>query len=116
MGKSTKRNGKKRGLPAAVRKRIGDFFGKVELNVWRIITIVVVAITAFIILRTLYSVVKMKIEISHLNSEKQTYLQSIEADSLLLESLKYDEHLEEYAREKYHMQRKGEQVFIFEED
>lgn len=117
MGKKrVKIKDKRLRLPSTLRKRIGDFFGKVQLNVWRIVTLVIFAVTIFIIGRTLFSIAKMKIEISHLNREKQAYLQSIKSDSLLLESLKYDECLEEYARENFHMQRKGEQVFIFEED
>ena len=117
MGKKrVKIKSKKFKLPTTLRKRIGDFFGKVQLNVWRIVTLVIFAVTTFIIGRTLYSIAKMKIEISHLSREKQSYLQSIKNDSLLLESLKYDEYLEEYARENFHMQLKGEQVFIFEED
>lgn len=115
MGKGKKR-GKSGGLLKGFGRRVSDFFGKIELNVWRIITATIVVVTLFIIFRTLYSIAIMGIEISRLNSQKELHLKSIEADSLLLERLKYDEYLEQYAREMFHMQRKQEQVFIFEEE
>ena len=35
--------------------------------------------------------------------------------STLLERLRYDDYLEEYARENYHMQRSDEHVYIIKE-
>ena len=37
-----------------------------------------------------------------------------EQDSTLLEELKYDDNLEQFARERYRMQRRGEKVYIVE--
>ena len=42
------------------------------------------------------------------------YKAEIRRDSMIIENLKNDELLERYAREKYLMQGKNEQVFIVE--
>lgn len=47
--------------------------------------------------------------------ERAYYSEKIEQDSALLERLRYDDFLEEYARENYHMQRRGEHVYIIKE-
>ena len=39
----------------------------------------------------------------------------IAQDSALVEQLRYDDYLEEYARENYHMLRRDEHVYIVEE-
>ena len=48
--------------------------------------------------------------------EKEFFQAKIEADSTLLERLRYDEYLEEYAREHFRMQRPDEHVYIIEEE
>jgi cell division protein FtsB len=76
---------------------------------------VAVVVLGFILIgRPLVSLIKNSIEIRQLNKEKAIYEASIRRDSLLIENLKNDEFLERYAREKYFMQGKGEQVFIVE--
>ena len=47
--------------------------------------------------------------------EREFYRARIEQDSTLLERLRYDDYLEEYARENYHMQRSDEHVYIIKE-
>ena len=47
-----------------------------------------------------------------LTRESEYYRAEIERDSLLLERLRYDDYLEEYAREHYRMQRRDEHVYI----
>ena len=47
---------------------------------------------------------------------KTHYTEKIEQDSTLVEQLQYDDYLEEYARERFRMQRRDEQVYIVEED
>ena len=64
--------------------------------------------------RPAVSLALTKHKISALNREKRLYLDSIHRDSMLIENLKNNEFLERYAREKYFMQGKGEQVFIVE--
>ena len=49
-----------------------------------------------------------------LKREKAIYEKRIAEDSILLEKLQYDEYLEQYAREHYHMQRHNEDVYIIE--
>ena len=51
---------------------------------------------------------------SHLKTRKAIYEESIRRDSLLIENLKNDEFLERYAREKFYMQGKNEDLFIVE--
>ena len=50
-----------------------------------------------------------------LTRESEYYRAEIERDSLLLERLRYDDYLEEYAREHYRMQRRDEHVYIMED-
>ena len=58
---------------------------------------------------------KIKRSLSQLGEQRRAYLEQIEADSALIEQLRYDDYLEEYARERFRMQRDGERVFLFEE-
>ena len=63
----------------------------------------------------LRSISKIKRQINALNREREFYRARIEQDSTLLERLRYDDYLEEYARENYHMQRSDEHVYIIKE-
>lgn len=83
---------------------------------WIVTTSIIIIFTVFVVGRNLLHTVKIRHEISVLEREKSRYEQRIEQDSLLLERLRYDDYLEEYARERYRMQRRGEQVFLVEED
>ena len=51
-------------------------------------------------------------EISKLKAEKKYYQDQIEADKKSLESLQKPDYMECFAREKYHMKKDGEVVFI----
>ena len=75
---------------------------------------VIVLVTAYVIVRNLIVIIDYRVRIAGLEREKRAYLNSIAADSALVERLKYDEYLEEYARERYRMQRPGERVFVVE--
>ncbi len=56
-----------------------------------------------------------RLKISELEDEKEYYLNKIEEDSLRLNELSTnDENLEKYAREKYHMKKEGEEIFLME--
>ena len=59
--------------------------------------------------------VKIKRQINLLTREQAYYTEKIGQDSALLERLKYDDYLEEYARENYRMQRRNEHVYIMKE-
>ncbi len=88
---------------------------KIVHNVWRLLTAIVILFTLFIIGRTCLTIIRTYAEIHRLNDEKECYLQSIAEDSTLIERLKYDEYLEQYAREYFHMQRSNERVYIIED-
>ena len=68
---------------------------KLDKRFWVVITCIIVVFTIFIVGRNLLHA-------------------RIEQDSTLLEELKYDDNLEQFARERYRMQRRGEKVYIVE--
>lgn len=84
----------------------------VKKYIWRATVICILILAAILIGRPLISLIRTYAEIRELNKEKAIYEESIRRDSLLIESLKYNEFLEKYARERYHMQGKEEQVYI----
>ncbi len=56
-----------------------------------------------------------RLKINELEDEKEYYLKKIKEDSLRLNELRTnDENLEKYAREKYHMKKEGEEIFLLE--
>ena len=85
-----------------------------SLLFWRIITIVISIITLFIIVQSAWSIILSKREINRLTRLQKSYKEQIAADSTLLHRLQHDEYLEQYAREKFHMQRADEYVYIIE--
>lgn len=83
---------------------------------WMIVTGIILLFTTLIVGRNLLHAIRMKREIHALEREKERYSEKIEQDSTLVERLRYDDYLEEYARERFRMQRRDEQVYIVEED
>lgn len=98
-----------------VEKQVEKTISRGKEYAWRIILVSVVVLGLILIGRPLISLIRTSIEIRELNREKAIYEAEIRRDSLLIENLKNDEFLEQYAREKYFMQGKGEQVFIVED-
>ena len=96
------------------RKKIEKGINKGKKHIWRISIISAIILGVVLIGRPLISLIKTGREIRQLNREKAIYEASIRKDSTLIENLKNDEFLERYAREKYFMQGKNEQVFIVE--
>lgn len=82
---------------------------------WIATTAVIVVVTLFVVGRNLIHAVKIKRQINVLNREAEYCREKIAQDSTLLEQLRYDDYLEEYARENYHMQRRDEYVYTLEE-
>lgn len=82
---------------------------------WIAATAVIVVFTLFVVGRNLLHAVKIKRQINALTREQKAYRSRIAQDSALLEELRYDDYLEAYAREHYHMQRREEHVYIIEE-
>ncbi len=87
---------------------------KVGRRFWIVTTGIILVLTVFLVGRSLLQTVKIRRQIAVLEREKKQYSERIAQDSALLERLKYDDYLEEYARERYHMQRRGEQVYLLE--
>ena len=98
-----------------VEKQVERTISKGKEYAWRIILVSVVVLGVILIGRPLVSLIHSSIEIRELNKEKALYEAEIRRDSILIENLKNDEFLERYAREKYFMQGKGEQIFIVED-
>ena len=82
---------------------------------WIVLTAIIVVFSVFVIGRNALHAVKIKRQINALERERSFYVEKIVQDSSLLEQLRYDDYLEEYAREHYHMQRRNEHVYILEE-
>lgn len=82
---------------------------------WIALTAVIVVFSVFVIGRNALHAVKIKRQINALEREREFYVDKILQDSTLLDRLRYDDYLEEYAREHYHMQRRNEHVYILEE-
>ncbi len=59
--------------------------------------------------------IQYDLQIGELEDEKEYYLNKIKEDSTRLNELNTnDENLEKYAREKYHMKKEGEEIFLME--
>ena len=82
---------------------------------WIAATAIIVVLTLFVVGRNALHAVKIKGQINALLREELFYRERIAQDSALVEQLRYDDYLEEYARENYHMQRRGEHVYIIKE-
>lgn len=79
---------------------------------WWITTGIVVLFTLVFVGQNLLHVLSLKRDIAKLEGEEEAYLEKIERDSTLVNQLRYDDYLEEYAREQFGMQRTEEEVFI----
>lgn len=61
--------------------------------------------------------IKYRMKIREMKEEKTYYLEKIKEDSLRLHELNTnDENLEKYAREKYHMKKKNEKIFLIQKE
>ena len=81
---------------------------------WGILFGVVTAFTIIVIGKSIISVVRSQIEIYRLNRQKRALIEQIEQDSTTIHRLPYDDYFEQYARERYNLQQKGEKVYIVE--
>lgn len=84
-------------------------------RMWQVLTAVIIIYTAMLTVRNLVRMVKIQSRISLLEEQRDFFQQRISEDSTLLERLNYDEYLEQYAREKFHMQRPNEYIYILED-
>ncbi|MEG1759768.1 MAG: septum formation initiator family protein [Alistipes sp.] len=89
---------------------------KLGRRFWIVATIIIIVFTVFVVGRNLLHAFKIKQQVNALMREQEYYQQKIEQDSTLIKHLEYDEYLEQYARENYHMQMADEQVYIIDTD
>ena len=82
---------------------------------WLGLTAVIFIYTAVVIVRNLVVIVRVNSRISNLEEQYDLYRSRVDQDSTLIEQLKYDEYLEQFAREKFHMQRADEHIYIVED-
>ena len=88
---------------------------KIAKRIWQGLLAVIIIYTAFLIVRNLFTVIQVKHRIGLLEDQHEEFQASITEDSTMLEHLKYNEYLEQYARERFHMQRSDEYIYIIEE-
>lgn len=89
--------------------------GNITKKIWKIALAVIIIYTAVLTVRNLITVVTVKHRMWRLEDHKEAFQARITEDSTMLEHLKYDEYLEQYARERFHMQRPNEFIYIVEE-
>ena len=82
---------------------------------WLGATAVIFIYTAVVTVRNLVIIVRVNSRIARLEKQYDLYRGRIDQDSTMLEQLKYDEYLEQFAREKFHMQRANENIYIVED-
>ena len=85
---------------------------KIKKYFWMALTCIAGIFSVSVIAQNLWHAHTISRQINPLEVEQAMYRHSIAEDSTLLERLKYDEYLEQYAREQYRMQRPGEKIFI----
>lgn len=85
---------------------------RLDKKFWIVGTLIILVFTIFVVGRNLLHAVKIRREIGVLEQERDLFRRKVERDSTLLEQLKYDDYLEEYAREKYRMQKPDEHIYI----
>ena len=89
----------------------GNFTNKI----WKVAIAVIIIYTAVLTVRNLITVITVKHRMWGLEDQKEAFQARITEESTMLEHLKYDEYLEQYARERFHMQRPNEYIYIVEE-
>lgn len=83
--------------------------------IWIVATAFILVFTLMVAGRNTVHTVKIKRQIRALARERERFREKIARDSALLERLRYDDYLEEYARERFRMHRRDEQIYILEE-
>jgi len=86
-----------------------------DRRLWYITIAVFILLIAVFDRNNLLEAWRLKRDIKELEVQKEYYEQKIVEDSTILENLKDNEFLEEYAREEYHFKRAGETLYLIEE-
>ena len=58
------------------------------------------------------TMIRLRIEIAELRDRIEYYQERLQQDSILIQRLESPEYLERYAREKYYMHSKEEDIYI----
>ena len=83
---------------------------------WVTLTVVITICTLLVTISTLGNLYRTKALRKEVERKIAVLERQIESDSIFIERIKHDpEFMEEYARETFFMQRKGETVYILED-
>lgn len=89
----------------------------IKIAKYAIALVVFIVWVGFLDVHNFKSQLKYRMKIKELEDEKVYYLEKIKEDSTQLHKLNTnDENLEKYAREKYHMKKSGEEIFLVKEE
>lgn len=83
-------------------------------RLWILTIVVFVVLIVFFDRNSYLDRVEMKKEISELKEQRDFYIERIRQDSIIIEKLKDDDFLEQYARENFIMKRDEEVVYVVE--
>ena len=93
-----------------IRKTIVKYF-------WITLTLAIAIFTIIVSVNTVKDIIKTRQLSVDIEAKVNEYQAKITRDSLFIENLQHShEFLEEFARENFYMQRKGEVVYILEEE
>ena len=82
---------------------------------WVTLTVIITICTIFVTISTLGNMLRTRSQRREVERKIALLEYKIESDSIFIERIKHDpEFMEEYARETFRMQRKGETVYILE--
>ena len=79
---------------------------------WIIAVVIALVVMVFMSGRYVVECFRLRRDISALTKEVEFYRAKIAEDSTMLETLKYDEYIEAYAREHYNLQKRDETVYV----
>lgn len=88
------------------------FWSKYKIGI--VITAAFLLFVIFLAPGNLLDSARLSRSIKKMQREQQVYRERAREDSTFLENLKNDEFLEKYAREKFYMKRKGEEIYLIE--
>lgn len=93
-----------------------EFWKNWKYKAATVITLLFVLFVAFASPNSLWKTFRLQRDIKRIKKEQVEVRSRIVADSTFIESLKDDEFLEKFAREHYYMKRKGEEIYVVEEE
>ena len=98
----------KRKMSEATKLKIINYF-------WIVLTVIIAICTLYVSIFTIRDTIRAKAQIREHDRKIESLEQKIERDSIFIKAITSDpEFMESYARERYHMQRPGETVYILE--